>query len=55
MKRLRQVSLTVALVAVLVQVWVHFDWIGGLSEHCDFPEECLGRWLPISFGVVTWS
>lgn len=55
MKRLRQVSLAVALLAGLVQVWVHVDWIGGLSEHCDFPEECLSSWLPISFGVVTWS
>ena len=54
MKRLRQVSLAVALVAVLVQVWVRVECIGGLSEHYDFPEECLGRWRPLSFGGVNW-
>lgn len=46
-------ALALALLALAGQVWVQVDWVGGLSEHCDYPEGCLGSWLPFAFRVTT--
>ncbi len=46
--------LSAAVLGLVVQVWVHLDWIGNSSEHCDFPGECLATWYPFAFAAATW-
>lgn len=41
-----------AVVGVLAQLWIQVDWIGGMSEHCDYPEECRAHWFPQVFSTA---
>ena len=41
-----------AVVGLLTQVWIHVDWIDGLGEHCDYPDECITWWLPRAFAAA---
>lgn len=43
-----------AALAGMAQAWVSFDWIGDLSDHCDYPEECLAGWLPWAFAMAEY-
>jgi hypothetical protein len=46
-------ALSLAALALAAQVWVHLDWIMGLSEHCDYPDGCVSTWLPFAFHTAT--
>jgi hypothetical protein len=52
--RVAQGCLLIAAVAGLALAWVMFDWIGRFDAHCDFPEDCLNRWLPRAFSVTQY-
>jgi hypothetical protein len=39
-------------VAGLWLAWLLYDWLGDPSDHCDYPEECLGSWFGRSFMLV---
>lgn len=40
------VLLALSAFVCLAQVWEHFQRIGTLGDHCDFPEDCVSRYLP---------
>ncbi|TWH00043.1 hypothetical protein L615_002200000190 [Nocardioides sp. J9] len=52
MRATRWVVGLLAIAGVVAQLWVQVDWIGGLSEHCDYPEDCETRWLPDAFAAA---
>jgi hypothetical protein len=37
----------------MAQAWITSQ-IGNLSNHCDYPEDCLTRWLPREFAVAQY-
>jgi hypothetical protein len=43
-----------AALSATAQAWVTYDWIDGLSEHCDYPEECWSSWLPTAFAAAEY-
>jgi hypothetical protein len=49
-----RLCLGLAILTALAQAWVTSNWIGNLSLHCDYPEDCLGTWLPRAFAVAEY-
>lgn len=39
----------IALSGALARLWLQIHWIGGMSDHCDYPEECRAHWFPQVF------
>ncbi len=52
MRGARWVAGLLTLAGVVAQLWIQVDWIGGLSEHCDYPGDCRERWLPDAFSAA---
>jgi len=54
MRVVLKVAVGLAVLTAVAQAWVTYDWIGRLSEHCDYPDECLSGWLPRAFALAEY-
>ena len=54
MRLVLRFAVGLAALTAMAQAWVTFDWIGDLSNHCDYPDECLSSWLPSAFAIAEY-
>jgi hypothetical protein len=57
-KRVLSGALLVAMAACALicfaQFWLHWQWVSDFSDRCDFPEECIGQYLPGVYRDLGW-